>query len=160
MNIWWVNQGSTYEISMACACLWSPVRTSKGAARTYWNTMAEVKRGDIIVHCSKGKVLALSKAVSDSYFSDRPTDFQSDSWTDNQGRRVDVDYAPLTPAIPVRSVAPNIQELNIHQGPLNKNGMPKQSYLHRFNLKGLQILRAAYSGKWPHWAELTFERYY
>lgn len=151
-KVWWVNQGATYGMSKVGGYLWAPVRSSRGVERTYWKTMAEVRKDDVIVHCSKGRVLALSKATSGPHLSERPEAFRSEAWTDDAGRRIEVEYFILNPAIMVEAVAPGIMKLEIHQGPLNKNGKPKQSYLHRFSEQGLRLLQKAASGEWPTWA--------
>lgn len=151
LNIWWVNQGATYRLSKAGGFLWAPERNSKGAELTYWSTMKEVRAGDIIVHCSGGKIVALGRAISSAYLFNRPSGFQAPAWIDNSGRRVDVEYFELIPPVFVSEVAESIQALHIYQGPLNKNGQPKQSYLHRFSTQGLRLLKRK-SAKWPEWA--------
>jgi hypothetical protein len=158
-NIWWVNQGSTYKQSREGGFLWSPIWDGNGIERAYWKTMAEVRVDDVIVHCTKGKIVGLGRATSEAYQSNRPADFPQPSelealhWGKTSvGRRVNVEYFDLEPPIPVESVASRITALNIAKGPLDKNEKPKQSYLHKFTRDGLRILREASPGYWPEWA--------
>lgn len=157
MNIWWVNQGGTYELSKRLGYLWAPLKTYWGREHAYWSTMAEVRKGDIIAHYSKGKILALSRATADVYIAERVSGFhglQSEAWTASLGRRVDITLFPLEPPILIDSVAARIHELAIYQGPLTKNGKIKQSYLNRFTLDGLRILQEAALCEFPEWAIL------
>lgn len=157
MNVWWVNQGGTYEISQRLGFLWAPLKTYWGREHIFWSLMAEVRSGDIIVHYSKGKIRALSRAASDAYIAERTSGFrglQSEAWTINQGRRVDISYFLLEPPVLLESVASKIHGLAIKLGPITKNGKVRQSYLNRFTLEGLKIIQDAALCEFPDWQSL------
>jgi hypothetical protein len=153
INVWWVNIGLTYMQSLNGGYLWAPLVSDRGMKIAYWSTVAEVRRDDIIVVCNKGKIVALGRAKSEPYLADRPSRFDSPSWSNDRGRKVDVEYYEFKRPIMVSAVAMSIKDLEIFQGPLNKNAKPKQSYLHRFSIKGLKILRLASDCRWPKWAD-------
>ena len=159
MKVWWVNQGTSYEASISGGYLWAPLKSSRGRELVYWAMMREVRRGDLIVNCRKGQVVGISIATSDAYYYDRPPAFQSYAWERlKAGRRIDVDMFELYPPIPLPAVSEDIQRLRISQGPLNKNGHAKQSYLHRFSIEGIEILRKASKSDWPSWVLVSDRR--
>ena len=53
-QVWWVNQGLTYHQEQAGGFLWAPRRNQGGRAFRHWDTLAEVKAGDVIVHYCRG----------------------------------------------------------------------------------------------------------
>lgn len=165
-KVWWVNQGSTFRQSRAGGYLWAPIWDGNGIERAYWKTMSDVKEGDIIVHCTTGKIVALSIATSHPYQAKRPAEFSRPSelealnWdSTSAGRRIEVTYHDLQPPTDVAAIAHAIASLDIEKGPLDKNFKPKQSYLHRFTIQGLRILRNASSAEWPEWAETVLNRH-
>jgi hypothetical protein len=155
MEVWWVNQRNSYEISKQLGCLWAPLRGTRSNQRVHWNLMSEVKKGDIIAHCSRGAIRALSRARAKAYFASRPDGFKSTVWTYDDGIRVDLDFFKLKPIILVSEVSSKIQALQLIHGPLNRIGKPKQSYLHRFSVQGLTILMEATPSEWPTWARFS-----
>src|SRR5579859_2677606 len=57
-NVWWVNQGQTYERERDGGYLWAPIRNKRGGTEIHWETMAEVRENDLIVHYCQGQVRA------------------------------------------------------------------------------------------------------
>jgi 5-methylcytosine-specific restriction protein B len=165
-KIWWVNQGGTFEQSRAGGYLWAPIQDARGVESLYRRMMTEVRKGDVIVHCSRGMVSAISRAISEAYPAIRPVEQPPPTEAERRnrdqdaaikGRRIDIEFYDLIPPIAVDQVAGKIAALKIYEGPLNKNHDPKQSYLHRFSIQGLRILRQASPGSWEVWAEAAIE---
>ena len=151
-QVWWVNQGLTYHQEQADGFLWAPRRSQGGRAFRHWDTLAEVKAGDVIVHYCRGAVVALSRALADGQPSARPEGF-TDAGSEREGRLVRTEYFVLRHPIPRDRVAAKIHALSIPDGPIAKTHAVKQGYLWRFSPAGLRILRAASPDEWPEWAE-------
>ena len=151
-NVWWVNQGLTYEQERAGGFLWAPLRGKSGQTFHHWDTLAEVKADDVIVHYNRGAVVALSRAIADGQPSPRPQGFE-DAGSEPDGRIVRAEYFVLRHPIPRDRVASQIRAHNIRLGPITKTNVVKQGYLWRFSPAGLRILRETSPEEWPDWAE-------
>ncbi|HEX2173153.1 MAG TPA: hypothetical protein VHL09_11995 [Dehalococcoidia bacterium] len=154
-SIWWVNQGKTFAQEMAGGFLWAPLRDQRGRVQRHWETLAEVRAGDVIVHYARGAVRALSRARSAGRPARRPAGFL-DAGTREDGRLVEVDVYRLAQAIPRDRVAGAIAALALLDGPVLGSGGVRQGYLWRFSPAGLRILRAASAEEWPGWAEAAW----
>ena len=152
-QVWWVNQGSSYRLSSEAGFLWTPIVDGKGVERSGWKIMTSVKQNDVILHSCKGSIRAVSRALSNAYNAPRPLLLSYDTHNPDQGHCIDAEYFIFSDAIPVSMVAIGILQLAIDKGPLDKNGQPKQSYMHKFSWAGLQIIRQAVSQPWPTWIE-------
>ncbi len=155
-NVWWVNQGASLEVERNEGYLWAPLNARDGGTRYYWDTMAEVQNGDIILHYANGVLHYVSEVTQPAVEAPRP---QSDSikeqnW-DKQGRLLYTDYHKLNPQVPLNCFAQQLLSLNIDQGPLDKDGKVKQGYLFRLNQAALRIIQKAQpQTRWPEFASL------
>ena len=151
-NVWWVNQGLTYEQERAGGFLWAPVRSQSGRMQRHWDTLAEVKTGEVIVHYRQGAVVALSRVIAGGQPSPRPEGFE-DAGSERDGRIVRTEYFVLRQPISRDQVASRIRALDIQDGPIARTNVVRQGYLWRFSPAGLRILRQASPEEWPEWAE-------
>lgn len=121
-SIWWVNrhrtfrQGLTDQEERARGALWAPLWDKRGRTRRHWETLAEVRAGDLIVHYSRGRtfrrgaVRAIGRALADGRAAPKPAGTRDPSGTD-RGHAVRVECRALSrpgpdlPAIPVAAVA-------------------------------------------------------
>lgn len=149
-RIWWVNQGDTFSDLRDGGYIWSRYTDVAGNSQWHWDTLNEVRKGDILVHYSTGAIRALGRATKEAY-DDFATDVQA------PGRTVDVEYFVLKPTIALKPIAERIRAVQPHQGPLTINATAHQCYLARFNIQGLRVLRGASSAPWPDWAEAALE---
>jgi hypothetical protein len=150
--VWWVNQGATFRQELAGGFLWAPLLNEGGRPEQHWETLAEVRAGDIIVHYARGAIVALGRARSGGRPAPRPEGFR-DAGTRTAGRLVEVECHSLPHPIPRGRVADRLGGLAIPGGPIARNGAVKQGYLWRFGPAGLRILREAAPDPWPPWAE-------
>lgn len=150
-NVWWVNQGATLSVEQAEGILWAPLRSANDRAMYHWDTMDEVKAGDIILHYANGALRFVSQATAAVEQAPKPSTFQGsgDAWG-QEGRLVRVQYHTLELTIPLPNFASAIAQLNIPQGPIHTANGVKQGYLFRFSIQALQVLQAHSSGtNWP-----------
>lgn len=154
-NIWWVNQGSTINVEKEDGILWAPLSGKGGRSQYHWDTMDEVKKGDIILHYANGSLRFVSKAIEDPVNAPKPSSMVSSSW-EEQGRLIRTEYFAIEPTIPLSSFSQEILNLNIHQGPIHSAGGVKQGYLFRFSIQGLKIIQSqSPQVDWPEFTEFN-----
>ncbi|GIO64058.1 McrB family protein [Paenibacillus cineris] len=139
-NVWWVNQGNTIYAGKTEGVIWAPLKNSNGNSVHHWETMREVKRGDIILHYANKHLRYVSRVIDPAQIAPRPSSFANSNW-EEEGRLVRTDYYEISPAIPLELFNQQLMKLNITQGPLNSIGGVNQGYLYRFTIPGLQLIQ-------------------
>lgn len=86
-NIWWVNQGSTLSEELEEGIIWAPLVGKNGRSQYHWDTMDEVKKGDIILHYANGSLQYVSKALGDCTRANKPSSLGRTAWQE-EGRLV------------------------------------------------------------------------
>lgn len=148
-NVWWVNQGSTIYSGKAEGVIWAPLKNSNGNPVHHWETMKEVKKGDIILHYANKHLRFVSRVIEPAQIAPRPSTFANSNW-EEEGRLVRTEYFEITPVIPLELFNQQLIKLNITQGPLNSVGGVNQGYLYRFTIPGLQLIQQlAKDVNWP-----------
>lgn len=152
-NIWWVNQGSTLLAEKEEGIIWAPLTGKGGRSQYHWDTMDEVKQGDIILHYANGSLRYASRALEDCVHAVKPATMSGSIWNE-EGKLVRVEYHELQPHVSLIEFSQDILSLQIHQGPIHSGAGVKQGYLFRFNLQGLQIIQeSAPEVIWPEFAK-------
>lgn len=148
-NIWWVNQGNTLNKAKEERCLWAPLKDKSGNTQYHWETMLELKKGDIILHYSNGYLRYISRVLDQVVESTVPDSLKGNNWN-TQGRLVHVDYNELKPNIPLDIISKTLLDLHIKEGPIDARGGVKQGYLFRFAKEALLcIQRLSPETIWP-----------
>jgi 5-methylcytosine-specific restriction protein B len=129
MAVWWVFQNKSYERSRDGGYLWAPILDKAGHKKSHWETMAEVRPGDIVFSCRGRRIVATSVARSEAYLADQPNPLDAEFWA-GHGRRVDVAYVDLPYAVSIDDLTDLFSLLMGEQGPLASNGRGKQGYLY------------------------------
>ncbi|MCA4727109.1 McrB family protein [Mycolicibacterium fortuitum] len=128
ISVWWVNQGATYAAARDGGFLWAPMRDKRGRAQYHWDTMDEVREGDIVLHYNTGSLRAVSHVTGTARPAPNPFEDDNDSW-DTAGRLVETQYQDLNEPIPVAAIDVNAR---IGQGaPFTSTGSVQQVYLIR-----------------------------
>ncbi|WP_253300662.1 McrB family protein [Paenibacillus lautus] len=151
-NIWWVNQGATLSEEKEEGIIWAPLIGKGGRSQYHWDTMDEVKQGDIILHYANGSLRYVSRAVESCVHGQKPNSMSGSIWNE-QGRLVRVEYHLLQPHVSLTEFSQEILKLQIHQGPIHSGAGVKQGYLFRFNLQGLHTIQE--STPEVNWPEFT-----
>lgn len=139
-NVWWVNQGNTIYAGKTEGVIWAPLKNSNGNSVHHWETMKEVKRGDIILHYANKHLRYVSRVIDPAQIAPRPSSFANSNW-EEEGRLVRTDYFEISPVIPLELFNQQLMKLNITQGPINSIGGVNQGYLYRFTIPGLQLIQ-------------------
>ena len=155
-NVWWVNQGTSYSNERDGGYMWAPLADRNGHPVAHWNLLEEVTSQDVVVHYSKGEIRALSCVKEAAVESPKPEAYEAEPW-EEKGRLVKVEHFDLNPPIPLGQVQEELNEIEITQGPLNREGRVNQGYLWRFTPEAFQVIRDASTQDWPEWAMLLLE---
>ncbi|MFG1934617.1 McrB family protein [Mycobacterium sp. NPDC048908] len=142
-SVWWVNQGATYTKERDGGFLWAPMLNKAGRPQYHWDTMDEVREGDVVLHYSNGSLRAASHVSAAARPAPNPLDDQS--W-DNEGRLVESQYQELNEPVALGAID---EGARIRQGsPFTVTGSVQQVYLVR--LQGHFVKELA--GRFPELA--------
>jgi 8-oxo-dGTP diphosphatase len=131
MAYWWVSQNKTHYEEREGGFLWAPKETKKGRTIFHWDTMKDVRQGDIIFSYFRQSIVAFSIAQGNAYDSNNPFKKSGECWEEN-GRRIDTKYTVLQKPISLPKIVDEFQVILQKQGvykPLNKNGTGHLGYL-------------------------------
>lgn len=126
MAYWWVNQSKTYGQELEAGMLWAPLRNRNGARQSHWETMAEVRPGDRVIHYASG-VRALSSTTTIATAARRPREIPGVWGMD--GRRVRTVYQEASQVIRLKDIPREWRTGHSPTGPFDRNGNVKQGYL-------------------------------
>ncbi len=127
-SVWWVNQGATYTKERDGGFLWAPMLNKAGRPQYHWDTMDEVREGDVVLHYSNGSLRAASLVTASARPAPNPLGDQS--W-ENAGRLVEAQYQELNEPIALAAID---EGARIKQGsPFTINGSVQQVYLMRLH---------------------------
>lgn len=130
MAYWWVSQNKTFKQERDGGYMWAPKVDAAGARPHHWETMTEVRSGDVIFSYAQGAIGAIGVATSAAYDANKPAEFGA-VWQQD-GRRVDVDYKELRPAYLLSAFVEDLYPLLSERfSPLNTNRTGNQGYLFR-----------------------------
>lgn len=129
MRFWWVNQGDSFKEARRLGALWAPLVDNGGHKQPSWETLDEVKPGDVVFHFAKKKVRGISTATSPSRIAEiRIRD--RGQWQD-LGREIEVESQDFDFTIDLDEI-PNDLRLDSGSGvktPFDARGKVKQGYL-------------------------------
>lgn len=93
MRYWWVNHKQTFRQEFGGGYVWCPKRKQNGALNHFYETMREVRAGDLVLSYANAAVQGFGIAKTDCYSCPRPEDFGATGnlW-DKRGWRVDVEF--------------------------------------------------------------------
>lgn len=125
-SVWWVNQGATYTKERDGGFLWAPMLNKAGRPQYHWDTMDEVREGDVVLHYSNGSLRAASRVTAAARPAPNPLDDQS--W-DDAGRLVEAQYEELNEPVALAAID---EGARVRQGsPFTVAGSVQQVYLVR-----------------------------
>ncbi|RVT93476.1 HNH endonuclease [Sphingomonas crocodyli] len=127
MRYWWVNQNQTYKHEVQGGFLWSPKRNKAGRRNPFYDNMAQVEAGDLILSFCDTMIKAVGVAQGPAESAGKPN-FGSigDQWSDD-GWFVPVEFQLAeTPVKPKDFIAELAAHLEPKYAPLQANGNGNQ----------------------------------
>ena len=133
-TIFFVFQGKTYEAERWGGYIWAPRSNISGRMIHHWKRLLDVRKGDIILHCSQGYIRAISTAKGSCYNCDQPKELASERLWLDEGRKVDCDYIEFKHPIKTASFTVDIIKLSKDSySPFNWKGGGNMGYLYYIN---------------------------
>ena len=123
MKYWWVNQNQTYDFEVPGGFLWSPKTRADGGKNHFYQTMEEVRPGDIVFSFCNTFIKAIGIVQRKAVISPKP-DFRTagSNWS-NEGWYVEVEFSeierPIKPKEFMAQIAPLLER---KYAPLQANG--------------------------------------
>ncbi|OBF12194.1 hypothetical protein A5730_04780 [Mycobacterium sp. ACS4054] len=126
VSVWWVNQGATYAKERDGGFLWAPMLNKAGRPQHHWETMDEIREGDVVLHYSSGSLRAVSHVSAAA--RPAPNPLGGEAWRED-GRLVETHYQELNEPVAVAAID---EGSRIRQGaPFTVSGSVQQGYLFR-----------------------------
>jgi len=139
MAYWWVSQNKTYKQEREGGYLWAPKSGASGIVFTHWLNMTLVRPGDVIFSYAQKSIGAIGVASSTAYDALQPDEF-GDAW-DAEGRKVDVVYRTITPAIALETLVDDLMPLLPERNsPITRQKTGVQGYLFAIPPKAGQLI--------------------
>lgn len=93
MRYWWVNHKQTFHQEFSGGYVWCPKRLKNGRVNHFYETVREVRPGDLIFSYSHAAVQGFGFAKTHAYSCPRPNEFGKvgESW-DVRGWRADIQF--------------------------------------------------------------------
>src|SRR5690606_28519641 len=146
--VWWVNQNKTYKESRDGGFLWAPLRNKAGGTEYHWETMAEVRPGDIVLHSASNAVRAVSRVTEAATL--RPNPLGNGEGSEQvAGRYAKTEYTHFDEPVPIATLFQHPEVRDVKRGPLTKRGIVKQGYLFPFTVEALAKVVASATFDWP-----------
>jgi hypothetical protein len=141
MGYFWVNQGQTFKLEYQFECLWAPIEDKNGRSIHHWDTMKQLRAGDIIINYSKSKVVGYCVAQTSAYNYQKPEEFNGHSNWGTEGRICDVKYYLFETPIDKAVIVNRIKELNSSDySPFNIKGNVNQGYLYKLTKEEFDVI--------------------
>ena len=132
MAIFFVFQGKSYTQESVGGYVWSPQTTKSGTQNPGYNTVAEIRKGDYILHCDHGNIKAISIAESDCQNSEKPGNLQKtkiDAEKNVPGFKVNCDYVFLNKPLQLSEHWEWLSNNYEKDSAFRKDGKGKQRYM-------------------------------
>lgn len=156
-----VFQGGTFAQELKSQSIWAPIYTAGGTTAFYWESLMNVREGDIILHCADGYIKAVSRAKGSYYDCNRPDYFFSEEITDpnlyRDGRKVDLEYTVINKPIKTRDYKEDILEYcNVKYAPFDKDGNGNMGYLYDLDSRLASVFMQATVEQNPELKDLDY----
>lgn len=139
MAYWWVSQNQTHKEERRGGYLWAPKSGANGAQFHHWSSMTLVRPGDVIFSYANQSIGAIGVASTAAYDSPQPAEFGA-TWSAD-GRKVDVVYRPVDPALRFSTFVDGLMPLlPARHSPITKQKTGVQGYLFAIPAKAGQFI--------------------
>ena len=137
MRFWWVNHKKTFRHEVENGYIWCPKLKKNGVRNHYYETLREVRQGDLVFSFAFAQLQAVGPAKLACYSCPKPNEFGKigEAWND-LGWRVDVAFQKFQNPLRIKDVIGKIAHLLPTQySPIQGNGHGNQvaylSEIHR-----------------------------
>ena len=142
MRYWWVNQNQTYKFEVPGGFLWSPKTRADGGRNYFYQTMEEVRPGDLVFSYCETYIKALGIVQRPAVTAPKPNFRTAGSNWSDVGWYVEVEFSELNNPIKPKDFMEKIRPLLAEKyAPLQENGNGLQGiYLTEISSKFGELL--------------------
>ncbi len=123
MRYWWVNQNQTYKFEVPGGFLWSPKTRADGGRNYFYDTMEEVRPGDLVFSYCDTYIKAIGVIQRTAVTAPKPNFRTAGSNWSNEGWFVEVEFVefenPIKPKDFMQQIVPLLSD---KYAPLQSNG--------------------------------------
>ncbi len=135
-NFFYVFQNISYMKELSAECLFCP-HSPDNHTYPFWESIGDVRKGDVIFHEFKGSVVAISEAQSEARNANKPYDLDKPE----AGRVLNTLYVVLQNQVEPFSLKEELLPAQPEKlGPFDRNGKGKEGYLFNFNDECAKII--------------------
>ena len=145
-QLWWVNQGSTFEAERPAGYVFAPERGKRGQRVPHWEALMQLRRGDAVLHYVDGFVRSVSH-VTEPFTRERRPIAQPGFDSARPGYPVRVAY--LDASRPVALADIPLEWRLEPGGPFTHTGAVRQGYLFPLSEVFKERFFAAFAARWP-----------
>ena len=95
MRYWWVNQNQTFKHEVQGGFLWSPKRSKGDRRNPFYDTMIEVRAGDLVLSFCDTQIKAVGVAQGSAESATKPAFGNVGNQWDNEGWLVLVEFTEV-----------------------------------------------------------------
>jgi hypothetical protein len=149
LNVWWCNQSSQWNVERKEGVVCSSDGSQRGGNNQYRKTVGEAKRGDLVVHYRKPRVVAFSRAQANAKFFVQLPLLQGEDY--GSGWRFRTEYFELKNPVHRESFAERLMPFRVQHYPIDRDGYVRQGYFFPFSLEGLRVVLSEVAEDLPVW---------
>lgn len=141
---WWINQGKTFDSALQSMSVWAPQKAKDGSPRKHHANVGRILAGDTVIHYSKGKIEAISTALTNGKTGTNPFTAGKDGseWTID-GYTARCSYDLLWDSIPIDTINGRTPDA----GPFTSTGGVQQGYCYPVSHDFVQQLTADHTDR-------------
>lgn len=152
-----VFMGTYFEPEAELGLVWAPLYKADGFPAFYWDSLLNIREGDIIFHGSAGCIKAISRAKGSYEDCINPFLEQEGDLTYKDGRKVDCEYTVLKNPIATADYRDDIiKYCQVKYAPFDKNGNGNQGFLYDLDVKLAAVFLKGIVEKNPEVAKLDY----
>ena len=127
MRYWWVNQNQTYKHEVQGGFLWSPKRSKGDRRNPFYDTMTQVRAGDIVLSFCDTQIKAIGVAQGPAESASKPAFGSVGNQWDNEGWLVPVEFTEVENPVRPKDIIDELRpHLSAKHAPLQANGNGNQ----------------------------------
>lgn len=140
-NVWWVNQGSMWDVERKGGYVWAPLTTASGFKQPHHANVGRLRPDDVLLHYAGQAIRAIGIVSEPPAHAPRP----DDTAAEREGNLVRVDYHELSSPIPLGKIPLRMRR----SGPFNRDGAVNQGYLFPLKAELARWIHDAFQDRWP-----------
>jgi len=124
-GIWWVNQGTSYQVARDGGFVWAPLHSKTGIPQGHHQNVNKLRVGQRVIHYANNAIRAIGRVAGAPSVQPQPAALRQDTWID-EGYLCPVDYRELSQQLSRVDIP---DRTAVKDGPFDVNGSVKQGYM-------------------------------